>query len=37
MIRDGLSGQGRWKLWLLRPRMHLKQPGTLTYSMEIQF
>jgi len=25
------------KPWLLRPRMHLKPPGTLTYSMKIQF
>ena len=25
------------KPWLLRPGMHLKPPGTLTYSMKIQF
>ena len=29
--------QKKRKPWLLRPRMHLKPPGTLTYSMEIQF
>ena len=35
--RNGLiCNPKKLKLWLLRPRMHLKPPGTLTYSMEIQ-